>query len=201
MRRWFLGLLCMVCFPWGARAASPSEWIAKGQGWYKCSQTGGTTNVATATFGTDFAHSLVCTIDANFLTANSVLQACATVSVTTGATAPTLLMKLKAGAAGTTTLVAPGTASAPATNLTGMSSTLCFQTIIAAAPGASVNTYSGPLSYLTAVGFDGDNNVTPQPVALATNGSLAWTFTSNWGSNIAGASLVLRALSVDIFKP
>jgi hypothetical protein len=82
-----------------------------------------------------------------------------------------------------------------------MSSTLCFQTIIAAAPGASVNTYSGPLSYLTAVGFDGDNNVTPQPVALATNGSLAWTFTSNWGSNIAGASLVLRALSVDIFKP
>jgi hypothetical protein len=193
----FLGLLIKGS---SALAAPPTEWIALGQGWMLCHQSGGgTTNTSSSGSSADFAHNLSCTLDANLLRMNSVVEACAMYSLTTNSSGmPNLLFKLKAGAV---TLAAPGLSSPTAPSLSGMSLRLCWQTIVSANPGAAVNTSTGPLSYLGAAGAAQNHNATLQPVALATNGALVWTAVTQWVSAGTGVnSVTLNAFEVKVAR-
>ena len=185
LKKWFIAVFCLALLPFGAVAAPPSEWVALGLGWMLCKQSGGNINTSSGGAGTDFAHNLSCTIDANMLRANSVVETCAMYRLNTNSSGvPNLLFKLKAGAI---TLASPGAASTPAPSLGGMSLRLCWQTIVSANPGPAVLTSTAPIAHLAAVGAAQNHNTTP-PVPLATNGALTIVGVTQWVSSGTGSN-------------
>jgi hypothetical protein len=128
------------------------------------------------------------------LRANGVVNACALVTVVGAATVPQLQMKFKAGS---TALAVQG-AFTPQLNTTA-NAWLCAKTVARAAPGPSVATDTSFLTYPSGTTFAPDANALAQPVLLATNGPLVWTFTSQWLTNAGtGSSLTLTSFVVTV---
>jgi hypothetical protein len=195
MKKCLAFTVAILLMPIGLFAA-PAEWIARTVAYALCVGTNGSINSSASGSGSDFAHSLACTTTAGQLKANAVVDACALVTVTTGAAAPQLLFKLKSGAAGTTTIVNHA-AFLPA-NATVMNGWVCFKTVVVAAPAASVPTYSSFVTYPSATSDARDSNATAQPINLATNGPLVWTFTSQFLS--AGTGVNTAKLEAFVFQ-
>lgn len=190
MKKYLALCLSALLIPSWLFAANPSEWIAKTVSYALCVGISGTTNTSSSGSGSDFAHSLACTTTAGQLKASAVVDACALVTITTGTSAPQLIFKLKSGASGTTTLV--NQAAFLPTNSTVANGWVCFKTVVSGAPGASVATYSSFVTYPSATAEARDSNATAQPINLATNGSLEWTFTSQFltaGTGVNSAKL------------
>jgi len=173
-----LALLLVALLLPASLFAAPSEWVARTVSYALCVGTNGSTNTSSSGSGADIAFTLACTTTAGQLKTNAVVDACALITVTTGTSAPQAILKLKSGSAGTTTLVSQA-AFLPA-NSTVTNGWVCFKSVIAAAPGASVATYNSFVTYPSATAEARDSNATAQPVNLATNGSLAWTATWQW---------------------
>jgi hypothetical protein len=178
-------------------SAPPVEWVARGVAYAQCGSTGGTTNLSSSGSGTDFAHSLACTLDAATITTGTVVRACAHVTVTTGTSAPLLQFKLKAGS---TTLSAPNTAGTVPNSIT-RTSVVCFVTMGGAVPGASAATYTALEGFPTEFFYTDLSNSVTQPVTLNTAGTLAWTFVSQWSSAGVGSNVVtLNSWNVTLTK-
>jgi hypothetical protein len=158
-----------------------------------CAQTGGNTNDAASGAGSDFAHTLTCTVPANFLTAGKILRTCGIFRMTTGTTFPTMLWKLKAGA---TTLLSTN-AHAPDNQFSNRSQVMCFYTMATAAPGGAAPTHSGLDAYPSAFENSFEVNITAQPVTLATNAPQIFGLVTQWGSTISGNTLALDAMWVE----
>jgi hypothetical protein len=195
--RWIcrVGVLLLSLSLASVQAAPPTEYVAKDVSWYKCSQVGGTTNTSSSGSGADFVHSLACTIDANTIKAGTILRACAHVTVATGSAAPRLTLKLRAGA---TPLYAPASDFLPQNSLT-RNISFCWITMGGAAPSAASATYTSIEGSVTVLYFNEESNSLSQPISLATNGPLAWTFVSRWTSAGTGLnSVLLNSFTVSI---
>ncbi len=194
MKTWIALTSALLCMPLLLFAAQPTEWVSKTVSYATCVGSAGSTNVSTSGAGTDVAHTLACTIAANQLKANGVVNACALFTVATPGTVPTLQVKFKAGS----TTLATHSAFPPPVNTT-VNGWLCTRTVVRAAPGASVQTDTSFVTYPSATTFVEDSNAVAQPIALATNGALVWTFTSQWLTNAGtGSSLTLNAFVVTV---
>jgi hypothetical protein len=194
MRHAWWSLIGMFFLVGPLSAAPPSEWVAKQVSYATCTGVSGDTNLATSNPGVDYAHTLTCTVDANRIKAGTMVRACAMLTVTTAASVPTLQFKLKAGA---TTLYAPLFAFPPEVSLT-RTTAFCFDTMGITPPGPTGNTQTSVRGFPTEVAYTEQSNSIAQPVSLATNGPLVWTFVSRWSSSIAGNSVTLNHFQVEV---
>jgi hypothetical protein len=196
MKKCLAVVLAILLCPAGLFAA-PGEWVARTVSYALCVGTGGSTNSSASGAGTDIAFTLACTTTPRDHKTNTVVDACALITVTTGSSAPQAILKLKSGSAGTTTLVS-NAAFIPA-NSSVTNGWVCFKAVITAAPGASIPTYSSYVTYPSATADARDSNATAQPVNLATNGNLVWTATWQWvavGTGLNTAKLEAFVLQV-----
>jgi hypothetical protein len=167
-------------------AANTSEWIARTVSYALCVGTNGSTVSSLTAPGSDIAFTLACTTTPKDHKANTVIDACALITVTTGLSAPQAIVKLKSGSAGATILVS-NAAFLPA-NGSVTNGWVCFKALIKDPPGASVPTYASFVTYPSATADARDSNATAQPIPLATNGNLVWTVTWQWGSTGTGTN-------------
>jgi len=147
-------------------------------------QNSGDTNDSASGSGSYRAYNLTYTLPANFLVANRAIRIFAHFRVTTGSAAPALEIQIKVGG----TVVAhygPNTPSNSVTNLQLVNQWILQST---AAPGASVNTETAMISNVNGIGSLTVESDTAQPVALATNGTLAITIESKWASAGTGTN-------------
>ena len=194
MRSRLAAALLLLCAS-VALAAPPTEWVSRSTTYAKCTGSGGNSNASNSNSGSDVPHNLTCSIDANFLRTNSQVLACAQVKLVTDTVVPNLLLKLKAGS----TTLAAGTAITPQVSITQGNIELCWLTIVGGEPGPSVATSTGPLAYPSAFTGTTDSSSTTQPVPLATNGVLVWTFTSQWATAGTAVNMVtLNSFVVEI---
>jgi len=128
---------------------------------------------------------------ANFLVANKAVQVCGIFEYTTSGSAPTLLLRFKAGSAN---LYAMAAGVAPSNSVT-RGFGLCVGLQGTAAPGASVSTETGLLGAHFTIGNNAINSIA-QPVALATNGALTLQFSAQWGTATSGNTVRLRQFIV-----
>jgi hypothetical protein len=179
-----LGLVVLLLPTW--LFSAPAEWEARSVSYALCVGSNGSTVSSVTAPGSDIAFTLACTTTPKDHKANTVMDACALMTVTTGTTAPQAIVKLKSGSAGTTTLVS-NAAFLPA-NSSVTNGWICFKAVLTAAPGAAVPIYTSFVTYPSATADARDSNATAQPVNLATNGNLVWTVTWQWGSAGTGTN-------------
>lgn len=163
------------------------------QGLALSGQIGSSDTITASVVGTtETAFSTSYTIPANHFTTKRGIRVTITYQYTSSSSPATLLFRLKLG--GTT--VRSTTAAVPGASQTNRGISDGLVIMGTAAPGASVNVESG----LSGPTFHNNANVgnnTAQPVALATNGTLALTVTAEYGANTAGNSVTLRQLIVE----
>jgi hypothetical protein len=186
--RYALFLACLVsCLspPW--RAVAQTEWVPQAVSYIPCPGIAGDTNTSTSGAGTDRPFTLACPITPLMFEAKSVIDACALLSVATGASAPSLQIKLKActvqGCASgvVTNLVVPAANdAAPSKNLNGW---ICTKTVLRTGPSASTPTDSSFVTYPGAVAYEQDSNTVGPTVNLNTLVTQYWTLTSQWVTN------------------
>lgn len=148
-------------------------------------QNTGNTNDSSSGSGSDFDHNLTYTLAANELASAKALRISAQFSLSTG-TPANLTMKLKAGS---TTLYST-TATAPTSSAGGLNMMLTFYVQAAAAPGASVNVFTGGNSNVSAAWGSANANQVSQPVALATNGTLQFKMSTLWSAAGTGTNTI-----------
>jgi hypothetical protein len=149
-------------------------------------QHSGDTNDSSSGSGSDFNHNLTYTLPANFLTSGRAIRVTTHFRATTGGTAPTLAMKLKMGA----TVVSEGAAAAPANSISNSQIAVSWILQATAAPGASVNCECSVVGQTNALAGTSQVTSTDMPVALATNGTLAITIATIWGSAGVGTNTI-----------
>ena len=131
---------------------------------------------------------------ANFLFTNKAVQVCGVFELTTSGTAPTLILRFKAGS----TELVGNLAAAPANSLTTRGFGQCYILQGTAAAGASVSVEAG-YNGGTATWAAGSNtvNTVDQPVAaIATNGALTLQFSAQWGTATTGNTIQLHQLII-----
>jgi hypothetical protein len=185
MKKFLAVVLAILLCPAGLFSAS-SEWVARSVSYALCVGTNGSTVSSVTAPGSDIAFTLACTTTPKDHKANTVVDACALITVTTGTSAPQAIIKLKSGSAGTTTLVS-NAAFLPA-NSSVTNGWICFKAVITTVPSAAVPTYASFVTYPSATAEARDSNATAQPVNLATNGNLVWTVTWQFGSAGTGTN-------------
>lgn len=146
----------------------------------------GDTNDSSSGSGSDHDHSLTFTLPASFLTSGKTLRVTNSFRISTGSAAPTLAHKLKAGA---TTIGATG-AQAPANNITNDSFAIQWLIQALAAPGGTANVDTSLISVTGAAISTVNSSSTNQPVALATNGTLALTISTLWATAGTGTNTI-----------
>jgi parallel beta-helix repeat protein len=147
--------------------------------------------------GADYVHTLACAVRAGDLRAQGILQTCALLEVSTIGAASTAILALHMGS----TVLNTNDGAAITQTLTS-NSWVCFDTVIAGNPGASVATYS---SYLqTAPSFPritGRGGITTQPVNVNTSIAEIASFASRWLSSSGGDDgITLRAMTMGLTK-
>lgn len=178
---------------WMMYVVDENRWYYFNSGWgwlpaigaLSCQGSGDTNNSSSGS-GSDYNHSLIFTLPANFLTLGKTLRITSSFRLTTGAVAPNLTHKLKAGA---TTIGATG-AQAPANTITNDSFALQWIIRALAAPGASANVDTSLIGPAGAPVSTINSNTTDQPVALATNGTLALTISTLWSAAGTGTNTI-----------
>lgn len=146
----------------------------------------GDTNDSSTGSGSDYDHSLTFNLPANFLTSGKALRITNSFRITTGSAAPTLAHKLKAGS---TTIGATG-AQAPANNIANDSFAIQWLVQALAAPGGTANVDTSLISVAGAAVSTVNSSSTNQPVALATNGTLALTISTLWATAGTGTNTI-----------
>jgi hypothetical protein len=130
------------------------------------------------------------TLPANYLIANKAVRLTILTQVV-GTAGPTFTLRLRAGGVGGTELYRTGSIS----TTSGTRGTGCTLWVLGtAAAGASVNTITGVSGMAVSASH---NNVTAQPVTIATNASQELTATVTWSANTAGNSVTLVGLILE----
>ncbi len=153
--------------------------------------TSDTLTAATITTN-ETAFSQTFTIPADYLIANKMLRVTCKFLLTTSASPPTSILRLRAGGVGGTLLQVSSTA-ALGTNFAGFVGSASFIVCGTAASGASVNvitSYDGVL-------MPGAFGRTTQPVLVATNASKVLNATWQYGANTAGNSVTLAVWIIE----
>ena len=140
--------------------------------------SGGDINNSSSGSGSDYIHSLSFTIPTLQLYTNTLIEACVMYRLVTGTSAPALIPKFKI--AGTT--FATVNAITIGNNIASRTAVLCYNTLVLADPGAAVNTFTGIQVDPENISDANSASTSTQPITAATNGTLALTFTTQWGS-------------------
>lgn len=148
-------------------------------------QNSGDTNDSSSGSGSFRAYNLTYTVPASFMVAARVIRVTAHFRLTTGTVPTALDVQLKYGSTVVALLSGPNTPTASQTNL---QYTLTWITQAVAAPGASVNTETAMISNINGLAAPSTESQTAQPVALATNGTLAITVESKWAGAGTGVN-------------
>ena len=155
-------------------------------------QVGSSDTITASTVGTtETAFATTYTIPANTIGANTVTRVTLVIEYTSSGGVLTTVLRGKLGG---TAFYQSNAGAAPAGTSVGGMMTFVLQGT--AAPGASVNVESGGQQGFLYLNVQ-SQNVTAQPVAFATNGNLALSFTVQYSSNTAGNSITLRQLIVE----
>lgn len=178
---------------WMMYVVDESRWYYFNSGWGWLPAIGalsvqntGSTNNSSSGSGADVNHSLTFSIPANFLTLGKCLRITNSFRITTGSAAPNLLHKLKAGA----TTIGATSAQAPANNIANDSFAIQWLIQALAAPGASANVDTSLISFPGAAVSTVNSSSTDQPVALATNGALTLTISTQWSAAGTGTNTI-----------
>lgn len=149
-------------------------------------QNSGDTNDSASGSGSYRAYNLTYTVPAGFMTANRVLRVTAHFRLTTGSAVPVLDLQLKVGG----TVVAHFQPNAVVTSGTNRQYGLVWMLQAVAAPSASSNVETVMFGNSNAPGSVTTASDTAQPVALATNGTLAITIESQWATAGTGTNQI-----------
>ncbi len=128
---------------------------------------------------------------ASFLFTNKAVQVCGVLQESTSGSAPTLIIRLKAGS----TVLVAFPAISPGNNLNSRGLAFCYLIQGTASPGASVSVEAG-YQGVVPVNATGYLNNIAQPVALATNGSLTIQMSAQWGAATSGNTIRLQQFYV-----
>jgi hypothetical protein len=131
------------------------------------------------------------TVPANFFTTGTSLKIVLGVSIWSSGTAPTIVLTVKAGS----TVIYTDSAMAIGVSQTNAQSAVTWELTSVAAPGASVFTFTTPVSNTIGGAISGTTTNRTVPQQLATNGSLALTFSVTYSANTTG-----NAIKVNYFK-
>lgn len=165
-----------------------------------CVDTGGGTNNSSIGFGTDIPHDVSCAIPTGKLTENSVLKVCSLWELTTGATPPTLILKLKADAVTLAAMPTPGQTLQATIGAGRRIITTCYSTVVGAiSSGTSRNFFTGPVSAMNGFGsgsFAVSDVDQPTPVNVA--GEVIITQTSQFPTTGTGTTTIQQlAMTVE----
>jgi len=149
-------------------------------------QNSGDTNDSSSGSGSYRAYNLTASVPASFMVANRVLKVTAAFRITTGTVPTAVDFQLKYGG----TVVAHVGGNTPTASVTNTQFVLQWLTQATAAPGASVNTETAMIGNANGLGGSTVQSDTAQPVALATNGTLAITVESKWAGAGTGVNQI-----------
>lgn len=147
-----------------------------------------------ATVATEQNFATTYTLPANLLTTNKLVRVTAILQQTTGNPQASNTYKLKLGG----TPVYTSDLIPPTASKTNVGIGFMWQVQGTAVPGASVNVESGIVTS-SAMGT-ASRNVTPQPVALATNGTLQIQLSLTFSATNGTDSVTLRQLIVEVLN-
>lgn len=158
----------------------------------------GSTNTSSSGSGTDHDHTLNYSIPANFLVADRMLRVTAIFYLNTGAAAPTLVHKLKAGSV----VLAQNDPIAVANSLANKSIALQWLLQATADPSGASNVEAAmlgtPIVEASASGAWGGGSITAQPVAVATNAAITLQVATRWATAGTGVNTIqLRQFLVE----
>lgn len=160
-------------------------------------QNGGDVNASSSGAGADHDHSLTVSLPANFLAAGRALRVTAAFRLASGSAPPTLVCKLKLGAA----TLSAGAPAAPAASASNQQMTISWIVQATAAPSAASAMECAVLAASAGLGAAASQNAVAMPVAAATNAALALKLATLWsaagtGTNQIGLSqLIVEALN------
>ncbi|WP_374308825.1 hypothetical protein [Methylocella sp.] len=160
-------------------------------------QNGGDANAASSGSGVDHDHTLTCSLPADFLTNGGALRVSAAFRLTSGASPPTLVCKLKLGAA----TLAAGAPAAPAASMTNQQLSISWIMQATAAPSAASAIECAVAAASSGLGAAASQNALAMPVSAATNAALVLKVSTLWGAAGSGSDqirlsqLVVEALN------
>ncbi|WP_395664557.1 hypothetical protein [Methylocella sp.] len=158
-----------------------------------CVLAGGDVNSASSGAGADHDHTLSLSLPAGFLSAGQALRVTAALRLATGAAPPTLVTKLKLGAA---TLAAHAPA-APAASLANQQMCVTWTLQALDPPGAASGLECAVVAASAGLGAQASQNALAMPVSAATNGGLTLRVATLWGAAAPGVEARLSQLVVE----
>ena len=158
-----------------------------------CTSSGGNTNADDSGSGTWIPHTLTCTIPANAITTNSVINHCVGWRLVTAAIIPTIWHRLVANA--TVIWEQAGAATYGTINVAGQTGRQCFQILGSAVPSAASNIYVTVPTDLEHTQYPALTSIIGDPVAVATNGAIVLTWESKWTTNATGTNSIQQLTS------